>query len=95
MLNTIFTTVCFYNLYYSIKANSYFARARRPCPRPHIDDYGKFQTKLILILPAKSVASTVLMPVSVKCQLIGIVYLGIYNLRAALQREAAAPQSLS
>ena len=32
------------------KANSYFARARRP--RPHIDDYGIFQINLILISPA-------------------------------------------
>ena len=38
----------------NFKANSYFARAARR-PRSHIDDYGKFQIKLNLILPTKSV----------------------------------------
>ena len=34
----------------TLKANSYFARSR-----PHIDDYGKIQINLILILPAKTI----------------------------------------
>ena len=45
------STVTLFNSLYTLKANLYFARARRP--RPHIVDYGKFQIKLILILPAK------------------------------------------
>ena len=54
-----------YTGHINIKANSYFTRSRSPAPVYiniqaqanvySINDYGKFQIKLILILPAKSV----------------------------------------